>query len=73
MSFSLVELQRLQQSGDLLAERYAELVAAADQSMHDAPAARALAEFQRDYANDATALQRRLEAEAFAELAARAG
>jgi hypothetical protein len=68
----LVQLHRLQQGSDILSERYAELVAAADCSAYGSPAAEAKAQFELDFVSDAAALQRQLEREAAAAWAAAA-
>jgi hypothetical protein len=68
----LVQLHRLQQGRDILAERYRKLLSEVDQgAAYGSPAAEAKAEFERDYVTDATALQQKLLSEA-AEAAARA-
>jgi hypothetical protein len=48
----LTELYRLERAGGAVWQRYQELVAAADASLHDSPAQRALGEFQQAWAAD---------------------
>jgi hypothetical protein len=54
----LVELRKLEATGGAVLARYRALLAQADASAHDSPAARALAEFQRDWAADPEAAKR---------------
>ena len=74
MSFDLRQLLQLQQSRSAEWEHYQVLVAAADCSAYGSIAAEAKAAFERDWSENATAVQRRLGAAAVeaAEAAARA-
>jgi len=56
MSFDLVQLGKLQAVGGKVLARYEALVAAADNSAYDSPAARELEAFQRDFVADPEAV-----------------
>jgi hypothetical protein len=70
MSFSLVEVRRLQYAGGAVWEKYRRLLIAADNAAADSPAARELAEFQRDWAADPQAAEEQARTEAAAAEAA---
>jgi hypothetical protein len=55
MSFSLMEVARLQVFGGAVLARYRELVEAADRSLHDSPAQRELGEFRQSWLADPNA------------------
>jgi hypothetical protein len=54
----LVDLLKLEATGGAVLARYRALTAQADASAHDSPAARAKAEFERDWAADPEAVKR---------------
>jgi hypothetical protein len=67
MSFDRNEVRRLEATGGAVLARYRALVAAADASAYDSPAARAKAEFERDWAADPETVKRIVAAEARAQ------
>jgi hypothetical protein len=63
----LIQLRKLEATAGQVLKHYHELLRQADASMHDSPAARAKAEFERDWVNDPEAVTRVVEQEAKVE------
>jgi hypothetical protein len=66
MALDLLEVRRLQHAGGAVWEKYRRLLIAADNAAADSSAARALAEFQRDWAADPQAAEEQARTEAAA-------